>query len=212
MSRTVGIIGMGVLGRQLLQMLVETHGAVTAVYFDDLLVGANAPDAVPFGDHGKPEYASLDFYVGLGYQHLATKQRLIAELQRAGRRLPAFVHASAYIDRNAIIGDAVVLFPRCTIGSGVSIAAGALLHCAATLAHDIAIGPSSYIGPGVTISGDVAIGARSFLGTGTAVANGVGIGDDAIVGIGTCVTRDVASGASVIGNPMRVLGAPLVLR
>lgn len=201
----LGIVGFGVLGRQLLQMLRE-RSACEAVIFDDAEDGA-----VPFSMFGAEEYATLEFYVGLGYKHFRRKQEVIETLLRANRRLPPFVHPTAYVDPSATLGAGAVLLPRSTVGPGANLAAGVLLHCSVTLAHDCAVGSCSYLGPAVAVSGFASIGERVFLGTGTVVADRVSIGDGATIGIGTCVTRDVAPGASVIGNPMRVLDHPLDL-
>ncbi|MDB5640874.1 MAG: transferase hexapeptide repeat containing protein [Hyphomicrobiales bacterium] len=51
----------------------------------------------------------------------------------------------------------------------------------------------------------VAIGANVWIGSGAIILPGVTIGDDAIVGAGSVVTRDVPSGATVAGNPARVV-------
>ncbi len=51
----------------------------------------------------------------------------------------------------------------------------------------------------------VTIGRNVWIGGGALILPGVTIGDDAIVGAGAVVTRDVPSGATVVGNPARVL-------
>lgn len=206
----IGIIGGGVLGRQLVDMLTTDAGA-DVVTFDDPRVAEGDPTAAPFAAHLDDAYRDRAMYVGLGYRHLARKQALIATLLAAGRDVPALIHPSAYVDPSAQIGAGAVIFPRCTIGPGVVIGAGVLLHCNVTVAHDVTIGAASYLAPAVAVSGFVAIGARSFIGTATAIANGVSLGDDVIVGIATCVTRNLESGSSAIGNPMRVLDRPLKL-
>jgi sugar O-acyltransferase (sialic acid O-acetyltransferase NeuD family) len=206
----VGIIGFGVLGRQLHQMIAVRNPG-QAIVFDDDGAAAGLEGAVPFLDIGKAEYAGLDFYVALGYRHMNRKHEIVSALTGRGRSLPAFVHESSYVDPSARLGAGAIVFPRCTLGPGVTLGPGTVLHCAVTMAHDCEVGAASYLAPGVTASGFVSIGARTFIGTGTVIANGRRVGDEAIVGIGTCVTRDVASGNSVIGNPMRVLGAPLKL-
>jgi sugar O-acyltransferase (sialic acid O-acetyltransferase NeuD family) len=200
----IGIVGFGVLGRQLLQM-ITARGACEATVFDDACFASGEDGAVAFSAFEAEKYADLEFYVALGYKHFRRKQVVVESLVRAGRRLPPFVHPSAYVDPTTQLGAGAVLFPRSTLGPGVSIASGAVLHCAVTLAHDCVVGPCSYLAPGVVVSGFTSIGARVFVGTGAVVADRLAIGDDATIGIGTCVTRDVEVGASVIGNPMRVL-------
>lgn len=44
-----------------------------------------------------------------------------------------------------------------------------------------------------------------WIGGGALIMPGVNIGDDALIGAGSVVTRDVPAGATVAGNPARVL-------
>src|SRR5262245_11880752 len=191
--------------------MLATRQVCDTTVFDDDCVASGDAQAVPFADCDRDEYADLDFYVALGYRHMRRKHEIVSALVRGGRKLPPFVHESAYVDSSTQLGSGSIVFPRCTLGPNVTLGPGSVLHCAVTLAHDCEIGACAYLGPGVTVSGFVSIGVRTFAGTGTVIANGRRVGDDAIVGIGTCVTRDVAPGSSVIGNPMRTLKQRLKL-
>ena len=44
-----------------------------------------------------------------------------------------------------------------------------------------------------------------WIGGGALIMPGVTVGDDALIGAGSVVTRDVPAGATVAGNPARVL-------
>ncbi len=88
---------------------------------------------------------------------------------------------------------------------------------------EVTIGAATAIGPGVQIltadhprdpaerrtgleSGKpVHIGENVWIGGGAIILPGVTIGDDAVIGAGAVVTRDVANGATVVGNPARVV-------
>lgn len=51
----------------------------------------------------------------------------------------------------------------------------------------------------------IRIGADVWIGGGAIILPGVTIGDGALIGAGAVVTRDVPPGATVVGNPARVL-------
>ncbi|MBO0681965.1 MAG: acyltransferase [Candidatus Dormibacteraeota bacterium] len=54
-------------------------------------------------------------------------------------------------------------------------------------------------------SPDIVVGAGAWIGTRAILLAGARIGRDAIVGAGAVVTGEVPSGATAVGNPMRVV-------
>lgn len=207
----VGILGGGELGRQVERLLAAHAGPVEVRWFDDVRAAAGEAGVAALRDFAKDEHARLRFHVAIGYRHLALREELLAELTRLSRATPRFVHPTAWVAPSAQVAPGAIVFPACCLDEGADVGRGAVLHNRVTLSHDTRIGACAYLAPGVTTSGRVTIGARAFVGAGVVCADGVSIGDDAIVGVGTVVTSDVPLGRSAIGNPMRVLDAPLEL-
>lgn len=92
-----------------------------------------------------------------------------------GRRLRVFHGAGIVINDRAVLGDDVSIRQHVTIGN---------VH---------PDGPCPVIGD------------RVELGAGCIVIGGITVGDDARVGAGAVVTKDVPAGATVVGNPARIL-------
>lgn len=114
---------------------------------------------------------------------------------------------------------------HCDYGWNIRLGRGAFLNfgCVILDVAAVTIGDLAQIGPGVQILAadhprdaearraglelgrPVRIGANAWIGGGALILPDVTVGDDAIVGAGAVVTRDVAPGATVAGNPARVV-------
>ena len=108
---------------------------------------------------------------------------------------------------NISLGDRVFLNAGCTIldtaavkiGAGSLLGPGVQIYCAEH--HKDPVERAK----GQEIAKPVIIGQNVWIGGGAIILAGVTIGENAIVGAGSVVTRDVASGATVVGNPARVV-------
>ena len=209
--KAIGIIGCGELGRQILGLLAAAPAPGRVVRFDDGLHRERSADSFPFDSFLDSRFASLDFYVGLGYKHLPRRAEILQQLLAAGRSVPALVHPSCHVAPTCRVGAGCLVYPRCNLDQEVELDPGVLLNNSVVVSHNSHIGTAAYLSPGVVLSGRVTVGAAAFLGTGTLVANNRRIGARARVAIGTVVTHDVPDDASVAGNPQRLLAHPLEL-
>jgi maltose O-acetyltransferase len=112
-------------------------------------------------------------------------------------------------ERAGTVGEGVMLRPPfyCDYGFNLHLGKNVFLNynCVILDTARVSIGDDTRIGPAVQIytadhPRDPAL-RRSGLECGKPVT----IGDDAIVGAGSVVSRDVPAGATVVGNPARVV-------
>lgn len=204
-------VGYGELGRQMDLFLREHAGDAPALYFDDLLTAEGAGDARPFASYLDDEYRDCEFYVCLGYRHLSRKVAIFRELIAAGRRVPSFVHPTAYVSRSAQIGPGTFVYPLANIDKECVLGAGVIVNNSAIVSHNASIGDCCYLSPGVVLSGFVTVGAGTFLGAGAIVRDTAKVGENVTIGMGSVVTGDLSSNTSAIGNPLRILRRPLRL-
>jgi UDP-2-acetamido-3-amino-2,3-dideoxy-glucuronate N-acetyltransferase len=117
------------------------------------------------------------------------------------------VHTGARIGQDCTIGSHCNIC-KVTIGNRVSIQTGCHITNGVIVEDDV------FIGPGVVTLNDkltgegwalpkICVGAK--IGGGSVILPGVVIGAGAIVGAGSVVTKHVPPGATVVGNPAKIL-------
>jgi len=155
----------------------------------------------------------------------ATKEWLVR--YNASLGLPSEVRRGLLSERLGEVGIGAVVRPpfHCDYGFNIRLGSDVFLNfnCVILDVVEVAIGEGTQIGPAVQIYAadhprdpaqrrdglecgrPVRIGRNVWIGGGAIILPGIVIGDDAVVGAGSVVTRDVPAGATVAGNPARVL-------
>jgi acetyltransferase-like isoleucine patch superfamily enzyme len=114
------------------------------------------------------------------------------------------------IGNGTLIGTNAVVDGHCRIGNNVSVQTGAYITVNTVLEDEVFMGPCSvttndrYMVRGAQLKGPIIKkGAR--IGANVTILQGIVIGENAVVGAGAVVTKDVELGATVAGNPARIL-------
>ena len=106
--------------------------------------------------------------------------------------------------------DASVEIGRCCtiVGAIIRTDAHVSIGDYSFIAHEVVIADDPFATPGKRGQSPrcgVVIGANAWIGACAIVLGGSTIGDDAVVGAGAVVRGDVPAGATVVGNPARVV-------
>jgi sugar O-acyltransferase (sialic acid O-acetyltransferase NeuD family) len=143
-----------------------------------------------------------ELFVAVGYSDFnRTRKRIFLQAQALGYTLPSFVHESAVVANNVVIGancqvrELAVVQPFAHVGDNVSIGPRTLVS------HHVHIESHVWLGPGVSVSGGSVIGERCFLGAHATVRDKVTVGAGCIVGAGALIMGDCPTGGVYAATP-----------
>lgn len=207
--KKIVIVGAGGFGRELLQWIKDINkvtptweilgfiddnlNALNGVEIDYGVIGT-IKDWVPKGDE--------EFALAFGSPEL--KRKIVSILKEKGAKFATIIHPTALLSEFAHYGEGFIMFPYSKLSCNSTV--GEFVTLLSTpIGHDNVIGDYTVISGGCNIVRNVKIGKDVFIAAGVAVAQDVEIGDGAYLGLGSVVLKDVKPGATVFGNPARVV-------
>lgn len=205
--KTLAIIGAGHLGQQIAHYAVADRHYAGVVFFDDVIqekevlgypVLGKTEDIKTARGQGKFDEA----LIGIGYHHLAVRQRLFETLDVPFGRI---VHSTSWVDPTAKIEEGCVIYPGCHIDAHSVISQNTILNIGCTIAHDTVVGAHNFLSPRVAMAGFIKTGVRCILGINCTVIDSITIADDVRLGGGTVVTKNLEAAGLYVGNPQRFI-------
>ena len=115
------------------------------------------------------------------------------------------IHPRANISKRTTIGEGSVVMAGVSINADVIIGSHCIVNTNASVDHDCMIENFVHISPNVALAGNVEVGEGTHIGIGTCVIQGIKIGKWCTIGAGTVVIKDVPHGATVVGNPGKII-------
>ncbi|MDB5863867.1 MAG: putative capsular polysaccharide related hexapeptide transferase family protein [Betaproteobacteria bacterium] len=202
-----GLFGAGGFGREVMPIARENG---MQPYFVVSSPGPRVVNGVPVVSPDEFFELRADLYFNVAVSDTRERERIVTSfMQRGAIPLPVRARSTLVYDENKI-GAGSIFCAYTYVTSNAQI--GRFFHCNpfSYVSHDCVIGDYVTFTPRVSCSGWVVIGNHVYVGTGALIRNGaegkpIVIGDGATIGMGAVVTADVPSGATVVGNPARVL-------
>jgi sugar O-acyltransferase (sialic acid O-acetyltransferase NeuD family) len=202
---TFGVFGAGGCGRSVLPLVRDAVAPGDTVMFVDDGVVQNTLNGSRLSSLA--DFAEIDGKkaICVAVANSLTRQSLVAAISRLGIAYFEVVAREHRRMDNVVVGEGGLFSPFTVLTSNIQI--GRHFHCNlySYVEHDCVIGDFVTFAPGVCCNGQVTIGDRSYIGSNAVIRQGLTIGSDAVVGMGAVVTRDVPDGATVVGNPARLL-------
>lgn len=134
--------------------------------------------------------------------------RILKEAGAQGIRTPNFIHETAVVAENSLPSEnqGVYVLPGSIVMPFVEFDDFVMISMGVKIAHHTKWGEGAFVSTGANVGASLEIGRKAFLGIGCNIMTGVKhVGRDATVGAGAVVIRDVPDGATVVGNPARVI-------
>ena len=215
MTKLYAIYGASGCGRSLMpvarQQLARESDASEIVFIDDALESVAEVNA-----HRAMNYLAFlnetasEKYVQIAIANSHVREKIAQRLKMDGIQLWSIIADNVVLMDQLELDEGSALSPFVTIGSNVRIGKCFQANLYSYVEHDCVIGDFVTFAPGVKCNGNIHIQDHVYIGAGAVIKQGTPdqplvIGAGAIVGMGAVVTKSVPSGATVVGNPARIV-------
>lgn len=126
------------------------------------------------------EYSML---IGLGYKRMNDPRKTKSEeAKKLGYTLTSFIHPTATISDNVMMGEGNIVLENTVISYKSSIGNGNIIWSGCVLSHEIKLGDYNYIAPGVTLGGGAVLTDNCFIGMNSVIRGGTVLEDHTLIG------------------------------
>ena len=213
MTSAFGIYGVGGCGRGIMPIAREQLAAreeSRLVFVDDNANGqsVNGHEVLTLEEFLRIPAAEHSIAVAIAAP--AVRQDVSNRCSEAGASFFEVRARSVVVMDDVHIGKGALISPFVTFTSNIRIGDHFHANLYSYVEHDCVIGDYVTFAPGVRCNGNVHIGDQAYIGAGAIIRQGksgepLRIGAGATVGMGAVVIADVPDGATVVGNPARLL-------
>jgi sugar O-acyltransferase (sialic acid O-acetyltransferase NeuD family) len=149
---------------------------------------------------------AVQVVLGMGNdKKLMIRKTVRTRLGLGADRFPVVIHPSAVVSHRSEIGEGSVFLSGSFCSNHATVGCHVMVLQNTVIGHDARIGNYVSFSANISTGGGFRIGEESYVGLGANILPGVRLGLRSRVGIGAVVIQDVPNGATVFGNPARVI-------
>jgi sugar O-acyltransferase (sialic acid O-acetyltransferase NeuD family) len=127
------------------------------------------------------------------------------KLRAMGLELINAIHPTASISPTVKLGSGVTVAIGAIISTGVNIANNVIINTGAIVDHENQIEDHVHIGSGCSLAGRVTVKKSTLVGIGSVVRENVTIGENTIIGAGSVVLEDIPDNVVASGTPAKII-------
>lgn len=127
----------------------------------------------------------------------------IAERLPSNTKFFNFIHPSALVHKDTILGEGCFIGAYCMVMPNVKIGKHTILNRNVHVGHDCQIGNYFSAMAGVVVSGDVNIKDRVYVGNNASIKEKKMIAEDNIIGMNAAVVKDILESGVWVGIPAK---------
>ena len=113
--------------------------------------------------------------------------KLFEKIKNTDGKFATVVSPSAYVSKNATVGDGTIIMHNAFLNAGVSVGKNCIINTKALLEHDVYVGDNCHISTAAVLNGEVNVGDGTFIGSNSTVVQCVKIPPKTFIKAGSLV-------------------------
>lgn len=128
-------------------------------------------------------------------------RKKIVESMPENTKYFTFIHPTATVGKNVVIGEGTIIGPYSIVTTGVVMGKHCILNLHNSVGHDCVLGDYFSAMPGAIVSGNVRTEDCVYMGSNAAIREGTFLIDDVVIGMNACVASDCLWPGVYVGIP-----------
>lgn len=144
--------------------------------------------------------------MGIGYRNMnRIKEKEFLRYKNMGYHFINYIHSTAIIEDDVIIGEGNNIFEGVIIQEGVRIGNGNLVYGGSLIAHETVVGNFNSLSVKACVAGCSRIENNCFIGANATIRDHITLASYTLVGAGTYADKSTNPYAVVVGSKAKVL-------